>query len=88
MSACSTLTSHEEHQEVHDMVVLSRLKRSSGSGRLDCAKKHKDALTPGSRIRDLPDCSEKLEGSRLGMPSNRRGSNFVDKFKNSEPSMI
>ena len=45
----------------------SILKRSPGSGRLDCAKKHKDALTPGSRIRDLPDCAEKLEGSRLGM---------------------
>ena len=24
MSACSTLTSHEEHQKVHDMVVDSR----------------------------------------------------------------
>ena len=36
-------------------------------------------LTPGSRISDLPDCAEKPEGSRLGMISNRRGSNFVDK---------
>ena len=70
VSMYSTLTSHEEHQKVHDSVVVeSRLKRSPGSqsGRLDCAKKHKDALTPGSRIRDLPDCAEKLEGSRLGM---------------------
>ena len=36
---------------------------SPGSGRplpLDCAEKHKDRLTPGSRIRDLPVCAEKL----------------------------
>ena len=51
------------------------LKKSPGSGRplpLDCAEKHKDRLTPGSRIRDLPVCAEKLEGSCLGMTNRRR----------------
>ena len=74
--ACSTLTSHEEHQKVHDMVVDSRGAQGLAGWIVLKSIRMRLPLDPES------DCAEKPEGSRLGMTSNRRRSNFVDKTVN------
>ena len=44
----------------------------------DCAEKHKGRLTPGSRIRDLPESAEKHKGSRLDTTSKSISSRFLE----------
>ena len=45
---------------------------------LDCAEKHKDSLTPGSRIKGMPDGAEKHKGSHLGVATRSRRITFLE----------
>ena len=65
---------------------VSSLRKSPGSGRSllpDRAEKLKgEGLTPGSRVGDLLNCGEKLEGPRLGMTNSSRSKLFLENTTN------